>query len=135
MAGRALSLIGGPTAGPRKTLMAPAIEAATPYAIRWLGAAAADRRRITRYIAQQSREPRIAISFMDTLMSKIELLGHGTVQFKPGRLAGMREYVVHPTTSWCTESMNLQNRLRSSVCGMPGRNPIEQPALRALGRD
>ena len=76
--------------------MAPAIEAATPYAIRWLGAAAADRRRITRYIAQQSREPRIAISFMDTLMRKIELLGHGTVQFKPGRLVGTREYGVHP---------------------------------------
>ena len=96
MAGRALGSNGGQTAGRGKTLTARVTEATTSYAIRWLGAAAADRRRITRYIAQQSREARVAISFMDSLMGKIELLGHGTVQFKPGRLAGTREYVVHP---------------------------------------
>jgi toxin ParE1/3/4 len=96
MAGRALGSIGGQTTGRGKTLIARVTEPTALYAIRWLGAAAADRRRITRYIAQQSREVRVAISFMDTLMSKIELLGHGTVQFKPGCLAGTREYVVHP---------------------------------------
>jgi toxin ParE1/3/4 len=68
----------------------------TPYAIVWLGAAAVDRRRIVRYIVEQSREPRVAVAFMDALMGKIELLALGTVQFKPGRLTGTREYVVHP---------------------------------------
>ena len=69
---------------------------ATLYAIVWLGAAAIDRRRIVRYIVKQSREPRVAVAFMDALLGKIDLLALGTVQFKPGRLAGTREYVVHP---------------------------------------
>ncbi|MGB4115438.1 MAG: type II toxin-antitoxin system RelE/ParE family toxin [Polaromonas sp.] len=68
----------------------------TPYVIVWLSAAAIDRRRIVRYIAEQSRDAHVAVAFMDALMGKIDLLALGTVQFKPGRLAGTREYVVHP---------------------------------------
>lgn len=75
---------------------ATAMQAPSRCTIVWLAAAAADRRRIVRYITEQSREPRVVVGFMDTLMGKIELLAHDTVQFKPGRVAGTREYVVHP---------------------------------------
>lgn len=66
------------------------------YKIVWLSSAADDRRRIVRYITQKSREPRVAVGFMDILLHKIELLAHGTAQFKEGRIAGTHEYVVHP---------------------------------------
>lgn len=62
----------------------------------WLAAAAADRRRIVRHITEQSRNAHVAVAFMDRLMHRIDLLSPGTVQFKPGRIAGTREYVVHP---------------------------------------
>ena len=74
----------------------PVVPSPTPYIIIWLSAAAIDRRRIVRYIVEKSREPRVAVAFLDALMGKIDLLAHDTVQFKQGRLAGTREYVVHP---------------------------------------
>jgi len=33
---------------------------------------------------------------MDGLLQKITMLSSGTVQFRPGRIADTREYVVHP---------------------------------------
>lgn len=62
----------------------------------WLAAAAADRRRIVRHISEQSQSASVAVAFMDRLMQKIESLSHDTVQYRPGRIAGTREYVVHP---------------------------------------
>ena len=38
----------------------------------------------------------MAVAFVDRLMRRIDLLSTGTVQFKPGRVGGTREYVVHP---------------------------------------
>ena len=61
----------------------------------WLAAAAADRRRIVRYISGRARDNIVAVAFMDRLMQRIEMLGSDVVQFRPGRISGTREYAVH----------------------------------------
>lgn len=101
----------------------PVVPSPTPYDIVWLSAAAIDRRRIVRYIVEKSREPRVAVAFMDALMGKIDLLAHDTVQFKQGRLVLVNMWCI-PITSLCTVSMKPLGRYRSSGCGVSGINRV-----------
>lgn len=60
----------------------------------WLDEALEDLAVITTYIAQRS--PKAANNINDNIFQCADILGEHPLLFRPGRVAGTREVVVHP---------------------------------------